>query len=129
MPDVMLSKLKEERESKLKFVEDLANTAASENRDLSTNELELITRTNDRLDEIDGQLKVLARESKLDEESQARLAQLAGATIGGDNAPVQYRTAGAYLSDYVTTIIGKGEKQSHARERINRYQRAAAHVT
>src|SRR4029079_3240439 len=129
MPDIMLTKLKDERESKLKFVEDLANTAAADNRDLSTNELELITRSNDRVDEIDGQLKVLARESKLDEESQTRLAQLAGATIGGGNEVAQYRTAGAYLSDYLTTIIGEGEKQTHARERLTRYHRAAAHVT
>jgi len=129
MPDIMLTKLKDERDSKLKFVEDLANNAAAESRDLSTNELELITRSNDRVDEIDGQLKVLARESKLDEESQTRLAQLAGATIGGGNEVAQYRTAGAYLSDYLTTIIGEGEKQTHARERLTRYHRAAAHVT
>src|SRR4029079_12788160 len=111
MPDIMLTKLKDERECKLKFVEDLANTAAADNRDLSTNELELITRSNDRVDEIDGQLKVLARESKLDEESQTRLAQLAGATIGG-NEIAQYRSAGEYLSDYLATIIGEGEKKT-----------------
>lgn len=78
MPDVMLAKLKDERDSKLAFIEELGNTAASENRDLSTNELEIITRAKDRVAEVDGQLTVLARESTLDEAAQTRLSQLAG---------------------------------------------------
>lgn len=127
--DVMIQKLHEERNAKIKFTEDLANTAASESRDLSTNELELITRSKDRVDEIDKQLTVLSRESNLDEQAQERLAQLAGATVGGSEAQVQYRTAGAYLSDYLSTIIGEGEKQADSRERLKRYHRAAAHVT
>ena len=129
MPDIMLSKLKEERESKLKFAEDVANTAASESRDLSTNELELITRSKDRVGEIDSQLTVLMRESSLDEQSQTRLAQLAGATVGGGESAVEYRSAGAYLSDYLSTIIGEGDKRTKAQERLKRYMRAAAHIT
>ena len=125
---VMLRKLHEERESKLKFIEELADTAASENRDLSTNELEIITRSKDRIGEIDEQAKVLSRESTLDEAAQQRLAQLAGAAIGGAEA-VQYRTAGEYLHDYLQGIIGDGEKRQTATERMKRYHRAAAHVT
>lgn len=128
MPDVMLAKLKEERDSKLSFIEELGNTAASENRDLSTNELEIITRAKDRVGEIDGQLTVLTRESTLDEEAQNRLAQLAGATIGGPEA-VEYRSAGAYLSDYLSTVIGDGDKRAEAEARLRRYHRAAAHIT
>lgn len=128
--DVMISKLNEEREAKLKLATELANTAAAENRDLSTNELEIITRSKDRVGEIDNQLKVLIRESDLDEQSQVRLAQLAGATIGGgDNAPVQYRSAGEYLHDYIATIIGEGDKRTRSVERLQRYHRAASHVT
>lgn len=128
MPDVMLAKLRDEREQKLKFADDLANTAASESRDLSSNELEIITRTKDRVEEIDKQLVVLARESSLDEAAQTRLAQLAGATIGSD-AKVEYRSAGAYLSDYIGTLIGEGEQRTKAEERLRRYHRAAAHIT
>ena len=128
MPDIMLAKLRDERESKIKFVDELANTAAAESRDLSTNELEIITRSKDRVGEIDQQLTVLTRESTLDEESQRRLAQLAGA-IGASDGPVQYRTAGEFLGDYLATIIGEGEKKTHARERLQRYHRAASHVT
>src|SRR4029079_216295 len=84
--NVMAAKLREERESKEKFIEGLADTAASENRDLSSNELELITRAKDRVAAIDEQVKVLARESTLDEAAQQRLAQLAGAAIGGAEA-------------------------------------------
>jgi hypothetical protein len=128
MPDVMLTKLRDERDSKLKFADDLANTAAAENRDLTTNELELITRTKDRVGAIDDQLKVLARESTLDEEAQRRLAQLAGATIGADG-PVEYRTAGEYVSDYLQTVIGDGDRRTRAEDRLRRYTRAASHVT
>lgn len=126
--NVMLAKLRDEREAKIKLGEELANTAAAENRDLSTNELEIITRTKDRVGEIDEQVKVLARESTLDEAAQTRLAQLAGAAIGGAS-PVEYRTAGEYLHDYLQGIIGEGDKRSTALERIKRYQRAAQHVT
>ena len=129
MPDIMLSKLKEERDAKLKFAEDLANTAASESRDLSTNELEIITRSKDRVGEIDGQLTVLMRESSLDEQAQTRLAQLAGAAVGGGPGVVEYRSAGAYLSDYLATIIGEGDKRIQAQDRLKRYMRAAAHIT
>lgn len=128
MPNVMLSKLNEERESKLKFADDLADTAAAENRDLSTNEIELITRTKDRVNELDAQIQVLARESSLDEQSQQRLAQLAGATIGGGDTHVQYRTAGEYLTDYIGAVIGEGDKKTKSTERLKRYHRAAAHI-
>lgn len=127
MPDVMLAKLRDERDAKLKFADDLANTAASENRDLSTNELELITRSKDRVAEIDAQVTVLARESALDEQSQQRLAQLAGATIGSD--VVEYRSAGAYLNDVLSIIIGDGDKRTRAEDRLRRYNRAASHIT
>jgi HK97 family phage major capsid protein len=128
MGNVMLQKLHEERQGKLKFTEDLSETAASENRDLSTNELEIITRTKDRIAELDSQIQVLVRESTLDEQSQQRLAQLAGAAVGGGDAAVQYRTAGEYLSDYLGAIIGEGDKRAQSSERLKRYHRAAAHV-
>ena len=93
--NVMLKKLADEREAKVRFAEDLANTAASENRDLSTNELEIITRAKDRIGELDGQITVLSRESNLEEEAQRRLAQLAGATGTTEQSNVEYRSAGA----------------------------------
>lgn len=129
MSDVMLVKLRDERSQKEKFIEDLANTAAAESRDLSTNELELITRTKDRIAQVDEQLKVLIRESSLDEESTQRLARLAGSVVGGDTSAVEYRTAGEYLSDYLRTIVGDGDKKAQAEDRLRRYHRAASHIT
>jgi HK97 family phage major capsid protein len=129
MSDVMATKLQEERTAKLKFIEDLSTTAVAESRDLSTNELEIITRAKDRIGQIDEQVKVLVRESDLDEQSQARLAKLAGAAIGGSDAAVQYRSAGEYLHDYLNTIVGEGDKRAKATERLQRYHRAASHVT
>lgn len=127
--DAMLTKLREERDSKLKFVEGLEETAVGENRDLSTNELELITRSKDRVATIDDHVKVLARESTLDEQSQERLARLSGATTTGSDAAVQYRTAGEYLTDYLGSIIGDNDKKTRATDRLKRYERAASHIT
>jgi HK97 family phage major capsid protein len=128
MSKVMLQKLKEERDSKDTFIDGLCDTAASENRDLSTNELELITRSKDRIKSIDEQMTVLLRESTLDDAAQNRLAQLAGAAIGGTE-PILYRTAGAYLHDYLQGVIGEGEKRAEAQDRMRRYERAASHIT
>jgi len=127
--NVMLAKLHEELKGKEKFLQELETTAVEEKRDLSPQEMELATRTKDRIDAIEGQVKVLMRESSLDDEAQQRLAQLAGATVGGpDNTPVQYRSAGEYLHDYIGTIIGEGERRNKATERLRRYHRAASHI-
>ena len=127
--NVMLKKLDDEREAKVRFAEDLANTAASENRDLSTNQLEIITRAKDRIGELDGQITVLSRESNLEEEAQRRLAQLAGATGTTEQSNVEYRSAGAYLKDYIATRIGGDSERQDAEQRLRRYHRAAAHIT
>lgn len=128
MPDVMLVKLGEERTAKLSFIEGLTQAAAAENRDLSTNELELITRSKDRIKAIDSQIDVLATESDLSDQAQARLASLAGATVG-DSSAFEYKTLGHYMRDYLRSIIGKGPEKAEAEENLRRYTRAASHIT
>lgn len=127
MGDAMLAKLAEERKAKLTFIEGLTDTAANEARDLSTNELELITRSKDRIGEIDKQIEVLAVDSELNEKAQNRLAQLGGATVG--TSTVEYRSAGAYLRDYIASVVGENNQRSEAQDRLRRYHRAAAHIT
>lgn len=127
----MLKRLSDERKGKVDFIEGLTNTAADENRDLSTNELELVTRSKDRIKEIDDQINVLAVDVELTEQASARLAKLAGATTGSSGAPsnVEYRTNGAYLADFIASHVGQGEERGEAEDRLRRYHRAAAHIT
>jgi HK97 family phage major capsid protein len=123
----MLQRLANDRKEKLTFIEGLTNVATSETRDLSSNELELITRAKDRIAEIDNQIETVAVDSELSERAQASLAKLAGATVG--TSSVDYKTPGAYLRDYLGSIIGDGELKSASEDRLRRYHRAAAHVT
>lgn len=128
----MLKRLSEERKGKVDFIEGLTNTAAGENRDLSTNELELVTRSKDRIKEIDDQINVLAVDVELSEQASARLAKLAGATTGstgGAPSDVEYRSNGAYLADFIASHVGQGEERGEAEDRLRRYHRAAAHIT
>lgn len=132
MPDTMLKKLEDERKAKLAFVEGLTETALKESRDLSTNELELITRSNDRVKELNGQITVLSQDVALDEQAQKRLETIGSAVaVGGTRAPgaVEYRSAGHYLRDVLGSLIGEGEFKSEAGERLKRYHRAAQHIT
>lgn len=128
--DALLKRLKEERESKVTFIENLTTTAVDEKRDLSTSELELIKRSKDRIGEIDGQLDVVAVDVQLSQDAQDRLAKLSGA-VGAPSGPdsVDYVTAGAYLREYLTALIGDGPARTESETRLRRYHRAAAHVT
>jgi HK97 family phage major capsid protein len=130
MPDSMLKKLEDERNAKLQFVEGLTETALKESRDLSTNELELITRSNDRVKELNGQLSVLSQDVALDEQAQRRLESIGNAVAISGTKPggVEYRSAGHYLRDVLGSLIGEGGMKAEAAERLKRYHRAAQHV-
>lgn len=129
MSTTMLEKLVEERTSQASFVDKLTDTALSENRDLTGNELELITRAQSRVSDIDKQLDVLSKDMDLDAQAKERLARhRPGVASQGDKPAIEYRSAGAYLRDYLGTIIGEGEFKVAATDRLTRYHRAAAHI-
>lgn len=127
----MLKKLGEERDSSLAFINKLTESALSESRDLTENELELIKRSQARVGDLDKQITVLAVESNLDDQSKERLARHSRGVIEPvhGNTLVEYKTAGAYLRDYLGTLIGEGEFKAEATDRLKRYHRAAAHIT
>jgi len=126
----MLKKLSDERAEKLKFITSLTEEAMAASRDLSENESELITRGKERIAVIDKQLETLSGDLELSQAAQDRLAKLSGAVQSGrTETAVEYPSAGAYLRDYLSTVIGVGSQRSEADERLRRYHRAAAHVT
>jgi HK97 family phage major capsid protein len=131
MADSMLATLVEERQSKVQFIGGLTGTAMEQKRDLSSNELELITRSQGRITELDTQINVLSKDVEMNAQAVERLQFLGRAvnsTEPGKDA-VEYRSAGAYLTDYLGSLIGEGERRSRSEERLRRFHRAAAHVT
>src|SRR3954465_7053489 len=100
MSAAMLKRLREEHENKVTFIDGLTETALKENRDLSTNELELITRSQGRVGALKTQIDVLAVDVAISAESTAQLDRLTSAvarpTAGAGAAP-EYRSAGAFL--------------------------------
>jgi hypothetical protein len=135
MADAMLKKLQEEHRQKIAFIEGLTEQALNENRDLTENELELIKRGQDRIGSIKSQVDVLAIDSELNEAAQKRLAQIgtgvngAPAGPGGKALEPAYGSPGAYLRDYLATLIGEGTLRVEAEDRLRRYHRAASHIT
>lgn len=140
MADAMLKKLEEEHRAKTTFIEELSTTALGESRDLTDNELELIKRSKDRILSINKQMDVLAVESELSESAVTALSRLGTAVTGQTQTTastgtgsaaggVEYASPGAYLRDYLGTLIGEGNFRNEAEDRLRRYHRAAAHVT
>lgn len=132
MSAAMLRKLRDEHAQKLTFIDGLTDTAVKENRDLSTNELELITRSQTRVGELKAQIDVLAVDVAISAESAAQLDKLTSAVAqpsGGTGGTVEYRSAGAFLHDYLRARVGDQEQKQEANDRLTKYYRAAAHIT
>src|SRR5262245_35974945 len=129
----MLEKLTGERKGKLEFIEKLTADAAEQSRDLSTNELELITRSKERIKAIDAQLDVLSIDVELSQEAQDRLAKIGGAATGSGTGSArtapEYRSVGAYMRDIFVSRIGQRHEREEAADRLTRYDRAVAHIT
>lgn len=128
----MLKRLVDERQERAAFIEGMTTDAQAQKRDLLSNELELITRAQSRIGELDTQLDVLGKDIQLSAESAERLARIGQGVNGGgpaDPSAVDYKTAGAYLRDYLGSLIGEGEFKVQSEDRLRRYHRAAAHIT
>lgn len=131
MSDELIRRLHAER-TELRAVQDnLTRQAADDQRDLSEQETEMITRSIGREKEINSQLELLAEQQRQRAASVDSLAML-GHGSAAASGPVEYR----HVSDYLMDMIGA---KLHARGEMNlpeqhaRYQqfqkRVAAHVT
>ena len=123
--DSMLARLAAEAEEKSKFVDGLIEAAEKDGRDLTSQELELVTRSRDRQKELDEQMGPLEEAHKIANGSRERIAEIAR-YMGEEGKPkpeVEYRSAGAYVLDYWKARTGSEDAVS----RLDTYNRAASH--
>jgi HK97 family phage major capsid protein len=124
--DQMLSRLAAEIEQQQTFQDGLLESAQKEGRDLSDNEMELFTRSRDRLQELNKQLEPVKESRRISSESQTMIGELAKFMQDETQAkpqPIEYRSAGAYVLDYWKASLGAQD----ATQRLDLYNRAAAH--
>jgi len=110
-------------------MEGLVAQAEKEERDLNPQEMEMLTRTRERIHEINNQVEPLreaAQISRLSRERRALIAQeLAHPRAGQAPQQMEYRSAGEYVCDYWRARCG----QEDAQQRLDLFERAASHQT
>ena len=127
--DAMIARLESELEERNSFIEGLVANAHDANRDLSGQEMELVGSARERIGALGAQLTPLRETSKITIESRRRVREvdeeLQTARHRTGVGPVEYRSAGGYITDYVRAGIGVQD----AEQRLEIYNRAAAHQT
>src|SRR4029077_1218656 len=125
----MLARYVGEIEDRQRFIDGLVEAAQSADppRDLKPEEMELVTRARERIGECNEQMKPLEEARRISGESSERVAAIAKFMSGDRDKPkeVAYRSAGEYALDMWRGGLGDRD----ARERLDLYQRAAAHQT
>jgi hypothetical protein len=125
--DAMVARLEGELEERNTFVQGLVANAQDGQRDLSTVEMDLIANARARIGQLGDQLTPLRETARISIESRNRLREI-DAEMNANRrrtgiGEVEYRTAGAYIADFVRASLGNPE----AHQRIEYYNRAAAH--
>ena len=115
--DAMIERLEREIEERSAFIEGVIANAQDGDRDLTDNEKELTTQARGRLENLDDQLKHL-----YDSRSRTTQARQRAADVHRefdrlrnqvDNGPVEYRSTGQYLVDYIAAQTGsKSDRKS-----------------
>ena len=126
--DQMLARLAAESDEKAKFVDGVIEDAEKAGRDLTSQELELVTRSRDRQKEINDQMEPLKEARRISGDSAEKIAEIAqfmNAQEGKPKREMEYRSAGHYALDMWQAGLGNRD----AVERLNLYQRTAAHMT
>lgn len=127
--DAMIARLQGELEERNTFVQGLVANAQDAGRDLNAQEMELITGARNRIAALGEQLTPLRETARIAIESRSRAreidAEISGARRRQGLPEVEYRSAGAYMTDFVRATIG----DRNSLERIEYYNRAAAHQT
>jgi HK97 family phage major capsid protein len=125
--DAMILRLEKEIEERSSFIEGVIANAQDGERDLTDSEKELTVQARGRIEGLEDQLKHLydARERTTSARQRAAQVQqeLTRMRNQVDATPVEYRSTGAYLTDYIAASTGSRE----AMERLEIYTRAAAH--
>lgn len=128
--DQMVAALNAEIEERRQFQDQLIEAAQGQNRDLNPQEMELYQRAADRIRSCGEQLEPLSEGLRIAADSARRSRELADSyrearTGNASPAPIEYRSAGAFILDYWQAGLGYDEP----RRRLEHYTRAAAHQT
>lgn len=125
--DAMIMRLERELEERDSFLNGLIADAQAQERDLTDNESELVASARERVTKIDGQLKTLYDSKDVMTRARTRATEVHRAIEQArsqvDNGPIEYRSTGAYLMDYLAAQQGSRD----ATERLELFTRAAAH--
>lgn len=124
--DAMIRRLQTELEERNTHAQGIIRAAQDDERDLNEAEKTTLAGLRERMVELRSQLDELDSTAELAAQTAARMQELdiaiRTARTGGPNV-VEYRSAGAYLMDYLDAQNGSRA----AKERIEVYTRAAAH--
>lgn len=125
--DAMIARLEKEIEERAAVIDGVNGTAQDQDRDLTTSELELARGARERIESIEEQLVELrasaARMAGARKRAQDVQAELSRMRREVDTGPIEYRSTGHYLVDYIAAQTGSRS----AAERLEVYTRAAAH--
>lgn len=126
--DAQIARLEKEIEERNAFIEGTTANAQDAERDLTANEMELITEARKRIEVVEEQLEVLdsARETQQRARKRADDLQRAMAEmrVEVDKGKVEYRSAGEWLRDVYHSERGDRD----ARLRLEMATRAADHI-
>jgi HK97 family phage major capsid protein len=125
--DAMIARLESEIEERATFINGVIGSAQDAERDLTDNEKELTVEARKRIELCQEQLETLdsTKERTIMARQRAQDVQreLTRMRREVDKGPVEYRSTGAYLVDYIEAQTGSRS----AMERLEVFTRAAAH--
>ena len=126
--DALLARYQAESEERSTFIDGILEAAEKETRDLTSQELELLTRTRERMQELSAQIEPLRTAAQINRASRDRTAEIAAQFASARGEParsMEYRSAGEYALDMWRAGVG----DASARDRLDLFQRAASHQT
>ena len=125
--DAMIERLEREVEERSAYIEGAIGNAQDQDRDLTTAEIENTKAARERIKACETQLNDLYESRSRMTAARKRATEVHREfdrlRDQVDNGPVEYRSTGAYLVDYIAGSNGSRD----AMERLELYTRAAAH--
>jgi hypothetical protein len=127
-PDAMIERLNAERDQCLSRVKAVSDSAAESDRDLSDQDMEVITRANERVTKIDAQLELLSFDSAVSDRARD-VMQRNNVPMPRGQGGTLFRSAGHALHTGLMAAHGTGRDGRDARELWEQeLNRAAQHM-
>jgi hypothetical protein len=125
--DAMIRRLEKELEERNAFAQGLIASVQDAERDLNDTEKAQLTEVRTRMGVIKEQIEELSETARIAQDIATRAKQvdlaITTARRSGESGPVEYRSAGHWMVDLISAASGSRD----AKERLELYERAAAH--